>query len=1235
MSERTEGGTAGRGWLFDLLGRWRRSNNARPADPPASNEDSAEGLRLFYEARAARAREDPQAITLLRACLAMQERVLHEDDPLLAQTRNELGLALKEAGALREACELFLKAHAYFVRCHGEDHPDYANTLHNYGATLQQLGEDEDGELQLRQALRIRERLNNAELLGRALSERARGGETTGVQVAAILRDLASALAGERKPLAALGARRNAVRAYFGWHLESSVSALHALQQAYMELRCGLLSKLEAIDLGVELVREGGPMAGDESLMTLACLDHREADDLSRAPVALESALEAHTPGWRRESGGHEAGQYVLDLAVQRFLGKPEAAPAIGILIGIVRTLHEELGWQTWLEYFWAGGSLGKALEFDGSDPAQLAVLREACTTYLADRARAFDPLLNAEACERMTRRRARREALNEAQDAFARGQQALQAGRPGAETGLRSAVAVFERELPDSSWTATAQNELGLALKAKGKLKDAVLLLRKAHEHFAQRHGEAHRDTAITMHNLGATLNELGDVEAGGLLLQRALELQLHHRYTTMVDIANNYETLGENLYARGRLPEARDMLEKALALREEGHRRQETDIADSCAQLCQVAQALGDHAAAERLARRILEVRSHALGHFHRDTADALNELGVCLQRQGRLEEAEQCLRQALGRLQDQGGRHDPFSINARINLAEVLLQQMNPHEAFQVITEAVQLCESALETGHEYTARALTVLGETYRVLRRYTEAVPILARARELHERRFGRDHVKTAYCANTLGLVFERCGALEEAERMLLQAEHTFAARLGAEHPDRLTAKCNRANVIIQRGDARQAETLWQEVLQCAPHGEAAYRLAESLRARGETAAAEARYLQAIDIYERTRGPASWYVAWVGEALGRLHWKSGNAAAAEEWFRRAWTIFVQLYGPVHEDTNRALAAWIWAVAARDLDAAIGLANGSISDITDQSHEAQVAAVQRAVQLANLLRRANRLPEAAHWLSTVLEERSAAFSFDSPLAVSAALDLAEVQRSLGDVGAGLRTLQLALARCDDEENADEGAAARISGTLAGELLAVGRTGDAALAAERAWLFYRGIENQAQAAARSYAIYWRTKRAAQFAHLKFWHPKSGQSRQTGWWLLRIDLEPKGDELAAIIEALVAFPVAQVRLITTSEQDLRFLQTTERGTVCVATDAPDTRLECTASSVAIGEALSSSLDSIAWQSDLVCALAQYPRVRWRHWALYRVEAGESLVLQGTDSAELIATWQ
>ena len=190
----------------------------READAALAQKQLAN--RLFEEGRAARERGDPEAVPLLRRCLEIQERLLAEDDPFLAPTRNELGLALKEAGSLGEASDLFLRAHTYFARCQGEKHADYANTLHNYAATLLQRGEYEEGLAHMRRALDVRERLGNASpldlsntywilgsavlgqesiaLLERALHERARAGETTGPALAAIWRELANALVDER-----------------------------------------------------------------------------------------------------------------------------------------------------------------------------------------------------------------------------------------------------------------------------------------------------------------------------------------------------------------------------------------------------------------------------------------------------------------------------------------------------------------------------------------------------------------------------------------------------------------------------------------------------------------------------------------------------------------------------------------------------------------------------------------------------------------------------------------------------------------------------------------------------------------------------------------------------------------------------------------------------------------------------------------------------------------------------
>ena len=129
-----------------------RQRKLHPDDPLIGRSLSNLGECLYWEGK------NPEAESLLRQALQMQRnRGLDED---IATSDNYLALVLQRKGDFHEASLLLRDAVAINAKISGTDSPDYANSLHNLAGTLIDSGDLTNAETMDRQALAIRRKID-------------------------------------------------------------------------------------------------------------------------------------------------------------------------------------------------------------------------------------------------------------------------------------------------------------------------------------------------------------------------------------------------------------------------------------------------------------------------------------------------------------------------------------------------------------------------------------------------------------------------------------------------------------------------------------------------------------------------------------------------------------------------------------------------------------------------------------------------------------------------------------------------------------------------------------------------------------------------------------------------------------------------------------------------------------------------------------------------------------------
>jgi tetratricopeptide (TPR) repeat protein len=217
-----------------------------------------------------------------------------------------------------------------------------------------------------------------------------------------------------------------------------------------------------------------------------------------------------------------------------------------------------------------------------------------------------------------------------------------------------KDALAALERAAQLMPEDAEAQGNLGTALRARGRLTEAVDRYRRALE-IAPQFAEAHN-------NLGGALRDLGELEEAAACYRRALAIK--------PDFAVAHCNLGHVLRTMGRFDEAA------------GHYRSAIDLDDALAEahsgLGNTLQELGRSEPALMSHRQALRLMPDA-AESHRNLGNALLDLL-------RFEEAESSYRQAIAL--------DPGLAEAHCKLGAVLRLRGRPVEAEASCRRALEL-------------------------------------------------------------------------------------------------------------------------------------------------------------------------------------------------------------------------------------------------------------------------------------------------------------------------------------------------------------------------------------------------------------------------------------------------------------------------------------------------------------------------------------------------------------
>jgi CHAT domain-containing protein/tetratricopeptide (TPR) repeat protein len=374
-----------------------------------------------------------------------------------------------------------------------------------------------------------------------------------------------------------------------------------------------------------------------------------------------------------------------------------------------------------------------------------------------------------------------------------------------------------------DAIQTAGARNQLGLAYKLSGRVRDAVPLYEQTLKAF-----QSHKDlantpvTATVMHNLAAAYATAGRVaDAERLYLAGiALAEKVPNGDKFLPQAQHNLATfyLGEGRYAK-----AGPLFLTSLHAKERSLGPDDPNVAVSLNNMAGMMLADGDATGAEKLLTRAVNIFKKSKNETHPHAIITQNMLAEVYRTQGRLAEAEALARESLRKLETSLGSADN-SRNAvelagcLVRLGHVLKDEVKNKDAEAVARRAVALRERFLEPGHPDTVASWSLLAGVLRASGRLDEAAKLYRNARTATNIRFGKVHPRSAEAGRELAVCLVERGDYSAAETLLANARQALTGNKEADPFAIRRLDHSTAELYRETGRHKEAEPLYRAAL---------------------------------------------------------------------------------------------------------------------------------------------------------------------------------------------------------------------------------------------------------------------------------------------------------------------------------------------------------------------------------------------------------------------------------
>ncbi len=464
-----------------------------------------------------------------------------------------------------------------------------------------------------------------------------------------------------------------------------------------------------------------------------------------------------------------------------------------------------------------------------------------------------------------------------------------------GAEAMAQAALALWRSTTgSESAETASALQDLGMALWKLRKLAEAETAYREALAIRQRLHGNQHADVAATLNQLGAVYRRQQRLAEAESLTRQGLAIRRQQFGNEHLDVADSLRNLGIVLRDRGMQAEAEAAVREMLAIRRRLLDGDHPLVASALADLAWVLggeseeaaaleteafgiqhQVLGDrhpevaksiYIQGERLRRRgnlgeshavlnaALSIQRQLLGNDHPDVVATLQGLGATLEQDGQWSGAEAAYREVVSSRRRQAGEESTPPLDVVEGLVRVLVAQAKHAEAETVLNEALSPALIRQRSSTGLLVLKVDLLGR----LGRWREAVDHASRLIEYQPQEHYRFH--------TLASLLAAVGDRSAYQRLCHQILARFVDTTDSYVAERMAGAClllPDPGVDFGRVDRLTEKALAHDVPTTPmPYSEAVKALSEYRRGRFESAVEWAtKTLSSGDAFSRTQAHA--------------------------------------------------------------------------------------------------------------------------------------------------------------------------------------------------------------------------------------------------------------------------------------------------------------------------------------------------------------------------------------
>ncbi len=454
----------------------------------------------------------------------------------------------------------------------------------------------------------------------------------------------------------------------------------------------------------------------------------------------------------------------------------------------------------------------------------------------------------------------------------------------------------------------------------------------------------------------IGTTYRKLGLTSEAQPLLERSVDLISRHYRSHDPAVADAGQRLADLYFALDNYGAAEHLTRQALTLRRERLGEDHLATVESLFRLAQVRHRLGDfseaeelfsraeqqardrgydelliqilfrhgllarytdHQSAEQLLREALAGAEAFWGDDHPEVALILGQLAE-VEKTNTPELAEELLDRALTIQRAVYREPHPDLASTLNNRALLELERGRLDSAEAGFQEALEVQRASHKGESALEAIVLNNIARIHKTRGDLESASQHYRAALTMHTRVFGAGHEETANVLNNLTLVLMKTGELDEAEKLLRESLAILIETFGEQHSRIAVVYNNLGQLARRRGEIDTAQKLFEraaELLRTSSPRDLVLpgvlqNLATIADREGNSEKAMALYLEALDIFTANGIDDSAEAATLFNNLAVAEVWADNNAEAEQWARKALTIYERIQEPGGLDRLRA-------------------------------------------------------------------------------------------------------------------------------------------------------------------------------------------------------------------------------------------------------------------------------------------------------------------------------------